>query len=98
VPEAPTTEFWRGIKPITTVFQPNLHRLFSADGDSVSRCIWRERLEHAHDDLTGPGLQHLGVGEIAARRGFASQVHFARAHRARYGSTPSAARAGSSRS
>jgi 2,4'-dihydroxyacetophenone dioxygenase len=23
VPEAPTTEFWRDIKPITTVFQPN---------------------------------------------------------------------------
>ena len=55
-------------------------------------------IQGTYDDLTDPRLQHLGVGEIAARRGFASQAHFARAHRARYGSTPSAARAGSSRS
>jgi AraC-like DNA-binding protein len=75
-----------------------LHRVFSADGDSVSRCIWRERLEHAHGDLSDPRLQHFGVGEIAARWGFANQAHFSRAHRARYGSTPSAARAGFSRS
>jgi AraC-like DNA-binding protein len=69
-----------------------LHRVFAADGDSVSRCIWRERLEHAHADLTDPRLRHLGIGEIAARWGFASQAHFARAHRARYGRTPSAER------
>lgn len=69
-----------------------LHRLFAGDDDSVSRCIWRERLEHAHRDLTDPRLRHIGVGEIAARWGFASQAHFARAYRARYATTPTAAR------
>jgi AraC-like DNA-binding protein len=37
-------------------------------------------------------LRHIGVGEIAARWGFASQAHFARAYRARYATTPTAAR------
>jgi AraC-like DNA-binding protein len=65
-----------------------LNRLFAARQSSVSRQIWQQRLARAHDDLADPARRPATVGEIAYRWGFASQAHFARAFRARYGLAP----------
>lgn len=66
----------------------HLNRLLAADGRTVSQLILERRLERAAEDLRAPALRRYSVAEIAWRRGFASQAHFARAFRARYAMTP----------
>jgi len=65
-----------------------LHRLFAHRDRSVSQWIWDKRLERAHQELAGEGTRRLSIGDIAYRWGFASQAHFSRAFRGRYGMTP----------
>ena len=65
-----------------------LHRLFAHRDRSVSQWIWDKRLERAHEELACERMRMLTIGDIADRWGFASQAHFSRAFRARYGMTP----------
>lgn len=65
-----------------------LHRLFARDGTSFGAWVREQRLRRCRDDLASPRLSDLGIAEIAASWGFSSPAHFARAFRARYGSTP----------
>lgn len=65
-----------------------INRLFEREETSISRYIWRRRLERAHGDLQDPGLRHLQVAEIAFRWGFSSAAHFSRVYRQRYGVSP----------
>ncbi|KAB2380149.1 helix-turn-helix domain-containing protein [Actinomadura montaniterrae] len=72
----------------------HLGRIFEAAGTTPSRHILERRLQRAHEDLTGGGAARTTIADVAHRWGFSSQAHFARRFRARFGITPSEARAG----
>ncbi|UCV27066.1 helix-turn-helix domain-containing protein [Ferribacterium limneticum] len=69
-----------------------LNRIFEHEGTSVSRLIWRRRLERANDDLMSPAMRHVQVAEIAYRWGFSSAAHFSRVYRQHYGLPPATKR------
>ncbi len=73
----------------------HLARLFALEGGAMSRYIRDMRLEQAHRLLSSPQANGLDISEVAYRYGFASQAHFARRFKARYGCTPSEVRSGS---
>ncbi|MCJ2124189.1 helix-turn-helix domain-containing protein [Methylobacterium sp. J-077] len=66
-----------------------LQELFHAHGQHISDWIWERRLEAAAKRLTDPGVRHLPIGTLAYGCGFASQAHFSRRFKHRYGMTPS---------
>lgn len=72
----------------------HLHRLFRAEGVSVSDWLRDRRLELAHGWLTDPSLARRTVTEIAYRAGFKDGSHFSRLFRARYGAAPRDVRPG----
>ncbi|WP_242900800.1 helix-turn-helix domain-containing protein [Actinomadura terrae] len=72
----------------------HLGRIFESAGTTPARHILERRLQHAHDDLTAPGAAATTIADVAYRWGFSSQAHFARHFRARFGRTPTEARAG----
>jgi transcriptional regulator GlxA family with amidase domain len=71
----------------------HLNRAFAAEGTTVAQYIQGRRLDAARADLTAQSVHTYRIAHIAGRWGFASQAHFARLFRARYGSTPSEVRA-----
>lgn len=70
-----------------------LHRLFALGQTTFGTVLREGRLEHAHRRLTDPRYAQTPVSAIAERSGFRSAAHFSRAFRARYGVSPSRARA-----
>ena len=62
----------------------HLSRLFARSGQSVPQAVLTARLDAARRLLTEP----ISLAEVAARSGFASQAHFSRTYRARFGTTP----------
>jgi AraC-like DNA-binding protein len=69
-----------------------INRIFASEGTSVSRFIWRRRLERANEDVMNPVLRHVQVAEIAYRWGFSSAAHFSRIYRQHYGLPPATQR------
>ncbi|PRX97358.1 helix-turn-helix transcriptional regulator [Allonocardiopsis opalescens] len=69
-----------------------LHRLFQAQGTTVSSWIRGRRLERARRDLADPALSGTAVHRIAASWGFAHAAAFSRLFRDAYGMAPSAYR------
>ena len=67
----------------------HLNRAFATEGTTVAQYIQGRRLEAARLDLTSPSMEGHRIADIAGRWGFASQAHFTRLFRARFGSTPS---------
>jgi AraC-like DNA-binding protein len=67
-----------------------LHKLFSAQGESVSQYILRRRLEQAAELLPRTASNGQTISEVAFRLGFNSQTHFGRVFREKYGLTPKA--------
>ncbi|MDO0916634.1 helix-turn-helix domain-containing protein [Streptomyces sp. DT2A-34] len=76
----------------------HLGRIFESTGRSPMRHIVERRLVAAHRELTVPGGRQTTIADLAYRWGFSSQAHFARLFRARFGMTPSEARAEATRS
>ncbi|MDN3028077.1 helix-turn-helix domain-containing protein [Streptomyces sp. S.PB5] len=66
----------------------HLSRIFQPTGVSPSRYILEQRLGEARQVLTDPGSRHLTIAEVAHTWGFASQAHFTRVFRSRFGHTP----------
>jgi AraC-like DNA-binding protein len=65
----------------------HLNRAFGGEGTTVARYIQARRLDGARAELVAvPGLR---VADVAHRWAFASQAHFTRAFRARFGCPPS---------
>lgn len=62
----------------------HLSRLLARSGQSVPQAVLTARLDAARRLLTEP----ISLAEVAARSGFASQAHFSRTYRARFGTTP----------
>lgn len=65
-----------------------LHKLFSAEGDTLSRMIWRRRLEHCRRELLDPAQTRRSITEIAFSWGFNDSQHFSRSFKARFGTSP----------
>jgi AraC-like DNA-binding protein len=65
-----------------------LHRLFAADGQSVSRWIKERRLEGCRRDLADPLLVRFSVAALAARWGLLDAAGFSRSFRSAYGLSP----------
>ncbi|GIH69507.1 helix-turn-helix domain-containing protein [Sphaerimonospora thailandensis] len=68
-----------------------LARVFAAAGTTPARHILDRRLDRARAELDEAG--NATIADVAHRWGFSSQAHFARVFRARFGQTPSEARA-----
>ncbi|MGK5640583.1 AraC family transcriptional regulator [Streptomyces sp. URMC 126] len=69
-----------------------LHKLFAAEGITVSRWIQRRRLQECRRELAGvrSGRPGPAVASVAKRWGFANAAHFSRSFRAAYGMSPAA--------
>lgn len=70
-----------------------INKLFEAENTSLTRYIWRRRLERAADDLQDPARAGLGISAIAMAHGFNDLSHFSRAFRQRFDLSPRAYRA-----
>ncbi|PZF83966.1 helix-turn-helix domain-containing protein [Micromonospora deserti] len=70
-----------------------LHRLFTAERETVAATIRRRRLAGCRRDLADPLMRHLPVHRIARRWGFTDPAHFSRVFRAAHGVGPQAWRA-----
>lgn len=65
-----------------------LQELFHERGQHISDWIWRRRLEVAAKRLCDPSCAHLPIGTLAYGSGFASQAHFSKRFKDRFGMTP----------
>ncbi|MFD2684889.1 helix-turn-helix domain-containing protein [Streptomyces phyllanthi] len=65
-----------------------LHKLFRAEGTSVSRVIRERRLEQCRRDLVAPASRDKAVSAIGAHWGFLDAAHFSRVFKATYGVSP----------
>lgn len=67
----------------------HLNRLFEPHGCTATQWIWQTRLEAAQRMLTSGSGSPAKVGVVALQCGFATQAHFARLFKERWGVTPS---------
>ena len=65
-----------------------VHRLFEAEGVSVSRYITNARFERIRWDLADPSLAHVPVRNIAARWGIHDPSRFSRTFKEYFGTSP----------
>jgi AraC-like DNA-binding protein len=65
-----------------------LHRLFQAEGCTVSDWIRRARLERCRRDLADPALARETILAIATRWGMPDAAHFSKVFRGAYGRSP----------
>jgi AraC-like DNA-binding protein len=65
-----------------------LHRLFEAEGITVSRLIQRRRLEECAHELARRSRTAPTVSAVAQRWGFVNPTHFSRVFRGAYGLSP----------
>ncbi|MEV4582952.1 helix-turn-helix domain-containing protein [Nonomuraea jabiensis] len=66
----------------------SLHRLFAAQGTTVSEWIRTRRLEQCRRELASADHRHLPIRAIAARWGYNHPGNFTRAFRTAYGLSP----------
>jgi AraC-like DNA-binding protein len=74
-----------------------VHRLLEETAKTFYEHLLERRLMRAHQLLADPALCDWKIAEIAARAGFVGVTHFNRLFRARFGDTPSGARAAARR-
>ena len=70
-----------------------MNQLLEAEDTSLSRYIWRRRLERAAADLRNSALDSLSISSIALNNGFSDLSHFSKSFRDRYAHSPSEYRA-----
>lgn len=76
----------------------HLDRAFAPENTTLSRYIHDRRLELARQELIGSAAASPSIADIAAKWGFSSQAHFARAFRRQFGMAPTQMRAAASAS
>jgi len=74
-----------------------LHKAFEDHGLSLSRFLWRSRLDFARRQLEDPREASRTITSILLGAGFSSAAHFSRMFRQRYGASPREWRAGGAR-
>ncbi|MEU5593368.1 helix-turn-helix domain-containing protein [Streptomyces sp. NPDC020298] len=82
-----------GIAAAHRISRRYLYKLLAEQGHTVSGWIREQRLARCRRDLADPALDHLPVGAIGGRWGFADPAHFSHAFKAAYGLSPREARA-----
>ncbi|WP_460070393.1 AraC-like ligand-binding domain-containing protein [Streptomyces sp. YKOK-I1] len=82
-----------GIAVAHRISRRYLYKLLAAQGHTVAGWIREQRLARCRRDLTDPALDHLPVGSVGGRWGFADPAHFSHAFKAAYGMSPREARA-----
>ncbi|WP_264797154.1 AraC family transcriptional regulator [Arthrobacter mangrovi] len=70
------------------ISERQLSRIFAEAGTSVPRSILDARLDAARERLRSPASARQPLAEVAAELGFASQSHFSRSYKEKFGSTP----------
>ncbi|HLU60628.1 MAG TPA: helix-turn-helix domain-containing protein [Pseudonocardia sp.] len=65
-----------------------LHKLFRAEGITVSRFVQQRRLERCRRDLADPALAGCTIESICSSWGMTNPDHFSRVFRATYGCPP----------
>ena len=73
-----------------------LHRLFAAEGITVSGYMREQRLQAAYRDLVAPSFAEP-ISRVAERWGLPDPAHFNRVFKARFGITPGELRRAPSR-
>ncbi|NJO24072.1 MAG: helix-turn-helix transcriptional regulator [Sphingomonadales bacterium] len=66
-----------------------IHKLFEAEGVTLSRFVLHQRLAHVHRLLADPRHGHRTIGELAFEVGFGDLSTFNREFCRYYGATPS---------
>lgn len=66
----------------------HVYELFSEDGNTLMRSVWKQRLSLCRRDMAEPALRSRSVGEIAYTWGFSNVSHFSRAFKAEFGVGP----------
>ena len=66
----------------------HLSRLFRSEPMSLSRWIWKQRLDACRRDLCDPRRREQGISDIAFTWGFNTAAHFSRSFREEYGVAP----------
>lgn len=66
----------------------HLSRLFRSEPMSLSRWIWKQRLDACRRDLSDPRRRGQGISDIAFMWGFNTAAHFSRSFREEYGVAP----------
>jgi AraC-like DNA-binding protein len=69
-----------------------VHKIFSANGQTLGNYIRLARLERCRRDLSRAELTHLSITEIAFSWGFQHQAHFSRVFRNHFNVAPSRCR------
>ncbi|MBA4865291.1 helix-turn-helix domain-containing protein [Streptomyces sp. PSKA54] len=82
-----------GIAAAHRISRRYLYKLLAEEGYTVSGWIREHRLARCRRDLADPSMDHLPVGVIGGRWGFADPAHFSHAFKAAYGMSPREARA-----
>ncbi|NKX54809.1 helix-turn-helix domain-containing protein [Arthrobacter mobilis] len=70
------------------ISERHLSRVFAEAGSSVPRAILDARLEAARRQLLSPTGARVPLGGLAAQLGFASQAHFSRSYKEKFGLSP----------
>ncbi|MFD1210876.1 AraC family transcriptional regulator [Arthrobacter sp. GCM10027362] len=70
------------------ISERQLSRIFAEAGTSAPRAILDARLDAARQQLRSPGTAPLALGAVAAQLGFASQAHFSRSYKDKFGISP----------
>jgi AraC-like DNA-binding protein len=70
------------------LFPRYINQLLEAEGTSLSRYIWRQRLDRAASDLRNPALSRRSISVIAMSHGFNDLSHFSKAFRQAFGTSP----------
>ncbi|MCG2621169.1 helix-turn-helix domain-containing protein [Arthrobacter sp. I2-34] len=65
-----------------------LSRVFAEAGSSVPGAILDARLQAARRQLKSPDAARLKLGDLSAALGFASQAHFSRSYKEKFGLSP----------
>ena len=78
----------RRIAAAVGVSERQLSRIFSAAGTSVPQAILAARLDEARRRITDPAAAASPLADISGRLGFASQPHFSRTYKERFGVSP----------
>lgn len=65
-----------------------VHKLFNADGATMSQFLWQERLERCRAALGDEDMAGRSITEIAFLWGFNNSAHFSKMFRNRYGMSP----------
>jgi AraC-like DNA-binding protein len=71
----------------------HIHRMFQDEHQTFGEWLWHQRLTACREALEISADSRMSISEIAFRHGFSNSSHFSRVFKARFGMSPTEARA-----